>query len=257
MRILDGGDTALTIEFGDGIERRWLAAVAALDEALAQAMAEGSLPGVVETVPTLRSLTVIYDPLLTSRVVIEPVIRQALQVDTGSLRRRGKRWQLPVCYGDQLAPAGPDLDHLATACGLTATEVVRLHAATTYEVYMLGFLPGFAFMGNLAPALAQPRRREPRLRVPAGSVAVAGLLTAIYPWDSPGGWHLLGLCPVPLFAAAWAQAALLQAGDQVSFRAVDAVEYRALAAAMDAACRSSQSPHAIFADYGMLDAGSA
>jgi KipI family sensor histidine kinase inhibitor len=93
---------------------------------------------------------------------------------------------------------------------------------------MLGFLPGFPFMGDLPEVLARPRRSEPRTRVPAGSVATAGTLTAIYPWESPGGWHLIGACPLPLFSVAWPQAALLLPGDRVRWRPIDAAEYHSL-----------------------------
>ena len=241
FRFLNAGDTALTIEFGDGVERSLLAAVSALDAALTQAIASGGLRGVVETVPTFRSLTVIYDPLLTSRAAIEAGIRAVLGAPVTPGRRRGRLWQLPVCYGDQLAACGPDLDELAAACGLTPAAVVRLHASLTCEVYMLGFLPGFPFMGDLPEVLSRPRRSEPRLRVPAGSVATAGTLTAIYPYESPGGWHLIGACPLPLFSAAWPQAALLRPGDRVCWRAIEVAEYRQLVAGM-AERRASPGP---------------
>ena len=242
FRILNAGDTALTIEFGDRVDRSLLAAVAALDGTLAQAIGKGGLHGVVETVPTFRSLTVIYDPLLTTRDEIEPAIRAAILSSGGTRRRVGRQWQLPVCYGDQIAGCGPDLADLAVACGLPLAEVIRLHAGATYEVYMLGFLPGFAFMGDLPAVLSRPRRSEPRLRVPAGSVATAGTLTAIYPCESPGGWHLIGACPLPLFSAAWPQAALLLPGDRVNFRAIDEAEYGALLAEQEAMRKSPLPP---------------
>ena len=254
FRILNAGDTALTIEFGERVERRLLAAVTALDAALARAIGSGELHGIVEMVPTFRSLTVIYDPLLSTRAEIEPTItghaHAALCSSVAMNRnvRRGRVWQLPVCYGDEIAACGPDLDELAQACGLPPAEVIRLHASVTYEVYMLGFLPGFAFMGDLPELLSRPRRYEPRLRVPAGSVATAGTLTAIYPWESPGGWHLLGACPVPLFSANWPQAALLLPGDRVNFRAVDAAEYRLLLAEMPELRAAARPPLAFLVD---------
>jgi len=115
---------------------------------------------------------------------------------------------------------------------------------------MLGFQPGFAFLGDLPERLSRPRRSEPRLRVPAGSVATAGTLTAIYPWESPGGWHLIGACPVPLFSAAWPQAALLLPGDRVRFRAVDEAEYRSLRVELAAAATSPQPPRGLLVDRG-------
>jgi KipI family sensor histidine kinase inhibitor len=154
--------------------------------------------------------------------VIDPVLRASLAGAGSAASAAGRHWRLPVCYGGEF---GPDLDGMAASVGLPAEEIVRRHASTTYRVYMLGFLPGFPFMGDLPEALALPRRQEPRVRVPAGSVATAGRLTAIYPWESPGGWHLLGRCPVPLFSPHWSGAALFLPGDAVSFDVVDAAEF--------------------------------
>lgn len=221
-RLLDAGDTAVTVEFGDGVDPLLLARVEAFDHALQAAIAEGRLPGIIETVPTFRSLTLIYNPLLTSRSDIDPVLQALLGSVHPASGDGGRLWRFPVCYGGEF---GPDLEPLAEAVGLSPEGVVRLHAGTTVRVYMLGFLPGFPFMGDLPDVLAQPRRSEPRVRVPAGSVATAGRLTAIYPWESPGGWHLLGRCPVPLFSPQWPGAALLQPGDRVSFEAIDAAAY--------------------------------
>ena len=221
-RFLDVGDTAVTIEFGDVVDPALQAQVDALDQAIQTAMAGGRLPGVVETVPTFRSLTVVYDPLLTSRAEIDPVLRASLAGAGPAASPSGRHWRLPVCYGGEF---GPDLEGMAAALGLSPEEIVRVHASTTYRIYMLGFLPGFPFMGDLPEVLALPRRQEPRVRVPAGSVATAGRLTAIYPWESPGGWHLLGRCPVPLFSPYWPGAALFLPGDAVSFDVVDAAEF--------------------------------
>lgn len=224
-RFLDVGDTAVTVEFGDGVDPDLLAAVATFDRSVQSAMAAGQLPGVVETVPTFRSLTLIYDPLQTRRAGIDPVLVNLLAQPVGANTLPGRRWQLPVCYGGDF---GPDLESMAEATGLSPGELIGLHAAKPYSVYMLGFLPGFPFMGDLPEQLSLPRRPEPRLRVPAGSVATAGRLTAIYPWESPGGWHLLGRCPVPLFSAEWPAAALLLPGDRVGFQAVDRLEFERL-----------------------------
>ncbi len=225
-RLLDVGDAAVTVEFGDGIDPALLALVEAFDHAVVAAIADGRLPGIVETVPTFRSLSILYDPLQTSRAAIDPVLEELLATTHTTSGESGRLWRFPVCYGGEY---GPDLESLAAAVALSPDEVVRLHAATTVRVYMLGFLPGFPFMGDLPEVLSQPRRSEPRVRVPAGSVATAGRLTAIYPWESPGGWHLLGRCPVPLFSPRWPGAALLQPGDRVAFSPVDAGEFAALA----------------------------
>lgn len=234
VRLLDAGDGAVTVEFGARIAPELVAQVGAFDRALQAAMACGELPGVIECMPTFRSVTVLYDPLLTGRAELDPkllavlaLLQQAGQAQPAPARR----WRLPVCYGGEF---GADLADVAAAAGLDADAVVQLHAHTGFGVYMLGFMPGFPFMGDLPPALNVPRRREPRLRVPAGSVAITGSLSAIYPWVSPGGWQLIGRCPVPLFDAAAASPALLAPGDKVRFEAVSPQRFAALEAAVRA-----------------------
>jgi len=228
-RLLDAGDGAVTVEFGDRIAPDLVACVRALDQVLQAAMASGGLPGVIEAMPTFRSLTVLYDPLLTRRAALDPVLRALLQQADQAPAAAGRRWRLPVCYGGDF---GADLADVALATGLSPDEVVHWHASTEVSVHMIGFMPGFAFMGGLPPALSMPRRTEPRLRVPAGSVAITGSLTAVYPWQSPGGWQLIGRCPVPLFDARAAQPALLAPGDRVRFEAVALPRFAELAAAI-------------------------
>ena len=231
VRLLDAGDGAVTIEFGSTIAPELVAKVAVLEQTLDAARARGELAGVIETVPTFRSLTVIYDPLLTHRAVLDPVLHSLLGQGPAARAAVVRHWRLPVCYGGEF---GADLDDVAVACGRTAEEVVRLHTETEFMVYMLGFMPGFPFMGELPELLGMPRRSEPRVRVPAGSVAITGRLTAIYPWESPGGWQLLGRCPVPLFDAAAASPVLLAPGDRVRFEAVTPARHAELEAALRA-----------------------
>lgn len=230
-RLLDAGDGAFTIEFGDRIDPALSARVAALDRAVRAAIAQGALPGVVETMPTFRSLTVLYDPLRTRRAAVQTALGPLLAAGDDAAALAGRQWRLPVGYGGE---AGADLDELAAAAGLSREAVIDLHAGTIYRVYMIGFLPGFPFMGDLAPPLHRPRRTEPRLRVPAGAVAVANGLTAVYPWQSPGGWHLIGRCPVPLFDAAADQPSLLAPGDSVRFEPVSPARLAELEAAIAA-----------------------
>lgn len=226
-RFVDCGDTAFGVEFGDGIDRATNARVMALHARLKAARADGAAPGLIETVPSFRSLLVVYDPVATDRARMEVLVREHLDGTEGT-SAPAARWRLPVCYDADLAP---DLDSVADACGLPAAEVVRLHAAGTYTVWMLGFMPGFAYMGGLAQALERPRRSEPRVTVPAGSVAIAGRLTTVYPWPSPGGWHLIGRCPIALFDARRPRPVLLSAGDTVRFVPVDRARFDALAKA--------------------------
>ena len=139
---------------------------------------------------------------------------------------RGARlWQIPVCCAGEFAP---DLAEVARLTGLACAEVVRLHSSVRYHVYMLGFLPGFPYMGDLPPELALPRRADPRVRVPAGSIAIATTLTAVYPYQSPGGWHLIGATPIRFFDPARDPPSLLAAGDAVLFEPIDPDAFAAI-----------------------------
>jgi inhibitor of KinA len=231
VRLLDAGDAAFTIEFGNAIDPLLLAQVNALDAAIQQRQAAGALPGLIETVPTFRSLTVLYDPLLTNRATLQRAVTGLLAEGAPPGAGAGRGWRLPVCYEGDCAP---DLEATAQALGMASETLVQLHSDTEYRVYMMGFMPGFPFMGDLPQGLHLARRSEPRLRVPAGSVAIATGLTAIYPWESPGGWHLLGRCPLRLFDLRRSNPALLAAGDRVRFVPVGTAEYARLAAAQQA-----------------------
>jgi KipI family sensor histidine kinase inhibitor len=222
LPVLDAGDRAFTVVLGDRIAPEVVAAVTVLDRQISVLRESGGLAGLIETVPTFCSLTVIYDPLQVSRKDLLTQLAQLPPVDAADASAASRHWRLPCCYGGEF---GPDLETTAAALSLTADELIEQHQQSEYRVYMLGFLPGFPFMGDVPAALQLPRRTEPRLRVAPGSVAIAGALTAIYPSESPGGWHLLGQCAVPLFDPARLQPSLLQAGDRVSFIAVGADEH--------------------------------
>lgn len=217
MRILDLGDTAFTVEFGDRIDPALQAQVNGFDAALRAAADAGRMPGLIEMVPTFRSLTVIVDPIIADRAAIQARVRECLDRAHTAEGAPSRRWRLPVIYG---GADGPDLTAVAQVAGMEPEAVIERHTTQDYVVYMLGFLPGFPFMGDVPTELRLPRRTEPRVRVPAGSVAIANGMTAIYPWESPGGWHLLGRCPAPLFDASRTVPALLAAGDRVGFEAV-------------------------------------
>ena len=220
MRFLSAGDRALVVEFGDTIDRVLSGAVLRL----AASIAAAAIPGIVETVPTFRSLLVHYDPLLTTRAELEGSI--ALLLDRAPEPRRTARlWHIPFCAEAEFAP---DLAEVARLAGLSAEDVIARHSAVRYHVYMLGFLPGFPYLGDLPAELALPRRADPRLRVPAGSIAIATSLSAIYPFESPGGWHLIGTTPIRLFDIARPRPALLAAGDAVKFESIDAAAFAAI-----------------------------
>jgi len=179
-------------------------------------------------VPTYRAVLVHYSPLETSSAdLVAQVMSLADSRDAEPAPAR--LWRIPACYDPTLAP---DLDDVAARTGLSTSEVVALHTGARYHVYMLGFLPGYPYMGDLCPALRLPRREDPRVKVPPGSVAIATEMTAVYTYRSPGGWHLIGRTPVPLFDVAARPPAVLQPGDQVTFEAVSRAEHDRLAAAV-------------------------
>jgi inhibitor of KinA len=225
VRFLAAGDRALVVEFGDRIDRALSAEVLRLHASLRSK----GLAGVVETVPTFRSLMVHYDPLATTRAALEHAIASLLDREPG-LRSINTLWRVPVCYDGEFAP---DLAEVARLTGLSPADVVALHSATRYHIYMLGFLPGFPYMGDLPARLALPRRADPRVRVPTGSIAIATTLTAIYPYESPGGWHLIGATPIRLFDPERAQPALFTPGDAVQYEPVDAAAFASIKTAVD------------------------
>jgi inhibitor of KinA len=224
-KVLTAGDTALVIEFGDAVDRELSAWVLAL----ARRLNEACVSGVVETVPTFRSLMVYYDPIeLPAARLIGQI--EALMEGVEPTRAAGRLWRLPVCYDGDLAP---DLDDVAARTGLTRASVIDRHADVTYHVYMLGFLPGLAYLGDVAPELVLPRRDVPRLRIPAGSVGIGMAMTCIFPRESPCGLHLLGHSPVPLWRPQKGAdaAALLTPGDRVRFSPIARHEHDEMVAA--------------------------
>lgn len=172
-----------------------------------------SRPQVREVVPGMNNITVELSPAAPD---IDSLLGELLErwKESQPVERPSRRIDIPVEYG---GAAGPDLDAVARHTGLSPSEVVRLHSACEYTVYFLGFLPGFAYLGGMDPRLATPRRREPRIAVPAGSVGIGGAQTGVYPSSSPGGWHVIGRTSLQLFNPAWNSPTLLSAGDTVCF----------------------------------------
>ncbi len=182
--------------------------------------------GLREIVPTYRSAAVYVD---SGSVNFESLDRRLLNLARTLPRSTGRKRPvvtIPVAYGGD---HGPDLEGLATAAGLSPQQVVALHTSVEYRVYMLGFSPGFPYLGQVPEAIAAPRLAEPRSHVPAGSVGIAGLQTGIYPQEGPGGWRLIGRTPVRLYNSTRAKPFLLQPGNRVRFRAVSKTEFDRLA----------------------------
>ncbi|KQW42410.1 MULTISPECIES: 5-oxoprolinase subunit PxpB [unclassified Roseateles] len=173
--------------------------------------------GVQELIPGMNNLTLVFDPLCTEASTLEQAVHKLWAQPPGS-RRLGRLVEIPVRYG---GPAGPDLDDVAAHCGMSADEVVQRHTQAEYVVYFIGFQPGFAYLGGLDEALHTPRRAEPRVAVPAGSVGIGGAQTGIYPLATPGGWQLIGGTTLALFDPQAEPPTLLAPGDRVRFVAVN------------------------------------
>jgi len=219
-RLLPQGDAALVVELDDRIDR----AVSERVTALADALRRAAIPGVVELVPTFRSLLVHYDPLALDFAGIAGRARELL-AGIAVAERRLRLVHMPACYDGELAP---DLAEVAERTGLTPEAVVGLHGSVDYHVYMLGFLPGFPYMGDLPEPLRLPRLTTPRVRVPPRSIAIANAMTAVYPLESPGGWRLIGAVPVDLFDIGHESPALLAPGDRVRFERVERARFEDL-----------------------------
>ncbi len=227
-RLLDLGDGALTLEFGDRIDPAFNARVVAARDALAAL----KLDGISDVVPTYRSLTVHFDPLRLDRGKLCHALLTAAEAPPQE-SGHATRWRIPVVFGGEF---GPDLADVARGTRHSEAEVVAALCATELRVFMIGFLPGFPYLGELPEWLRLPRRASPRAAVPANSLAIAGAQAAIYPWTSPGGWHLLGRTPLRLFDLdnGATRPALLTPGDLVSFTAIDRDEFERLSAAVAA-----------------------
>jgi inhibitor of KinA len=228
VRIRPQGEGGIVVELGDAIDP----AVNARVHALARAVNARLSAEVLEVVPGYASLLVLHDPLVSPRARLarrlQALARELGDVPAGAPRRVVR---VPVCYGAEL---GPDLEDVARHAGLPAAEIVALHAAPVYRVYLLGFTPGFPYLGGMSPRLACPRLAAPRVRIPPGSVAIGGEQTGIYPVESPGGWRIIGRTPLRLFdpTPGAPRPFLLSAGDGLRFVPVGREEFDALARAV-------------------------
>jgi len=231
VRYLSCGDTAFSVEFGNEVTPRINGQVMALHAAVGQAKAEGGLAGLVETVPSMRSLMVTYDPLATTRADLQPqidaLIARSLATDT-----IGRKVRLPCCYDDP--EFAPDLAEVAERTGKTAEQVIAAHLGSLFKVYLLGFMPGLPYGVGLDRSLYLPRREQPRVRVPRSSVAIAMDQTTIYPFESPGGWHLIGRTPLWMFDKRREQPLFLAPGDTLNFERIDSATYDSIARNVEA-----------------------
>jgi len=212
------GDRSLLVELGDRISPDVNRRVRELFIMLEK----NPVKGVLETIPAYRSLLIIYDPLITNTMLLQHQIEDLQEKSEVVNIPEPKTVEIPVVYGGEF---GPDLEWVARFHKTTTEKVVQLHTATAYQVYMIGFTPGFPYMGELPERLGTPRRETPRTTIPEGSVAIAQRQTGIYPVESPGGWHILGRTPMKLFNPLQIPPTLLEMGDLVRFFPIKEVEF--------------------------------
>lgn len=222
------GDNAVLIEFGREMDGGILKQIRLLTGYLD----ENPPPWMIEYIPAYTTVAVIYDPLKAAEAFansqppydnVRGYFEKFLpSLDAGAPLEQ-RTVDIPVCYGGEY---GPDLEFVARINGLTAEEVIRIHASGDYLVYMIGFAPGFPYVGGMSKRIAAPRRETPRLKIPAGSVGIAGEQTGIYPIETPGGWRIIGRTPVRLFDPGADPPSLLKAGDRIKFFPISAEEFK-------------------------------
>ena len=225
LRIVPAGDEALVVDFPAVISRDVNGQVRKLFHALRT----GNAPAIKGLVPSYRSLLVYYDPSLTAFAALADLVRTVSETAENAAEPT-RRWTLPVCYG---MGCEADLDDLAGRLGLSTETIIATHSATTYMVYMIGFSPGFAYLGELPPQLEIPRKTVPAPLVPANTVQIGGRQTAVSSMPMPSGWYVVGRTPVPMFAAARKAPFLLDGGDLVSFERVSTAEFARIASRVE------------------------
>jgi len=211
------GDSAVVIALGEGADELALPRV----RVLASALAHDRPAGVVDVVPAFASVTVYYDAahIGSYAQLCAAIEARAVRADHAVVAHDTRLVEIPVCYGGEF---GPDLAEVAAHAGVSAEAVIALHGGASYRVHVVGFAPGFAYLGGLPEKIHTPRRATPRTKVPAGTVGIGGEQTGVYPLATPGGWNLIGRTPLAMFDAVRAEPALLRVGDRVKFRAIRA-----------------------------------
>lgn len=225
-RILAEGDSCALIAFGGAAcpetSRRISSA--------ARRIRDAKIAGIADMIPAYISLLVQYDPTVLSFDALRARLGGILRATEEGTDTPGRVFEIPVCYGGEF---GPDLENIASHAGMTEREVIDLHTSAEYLIYMLGFLPGFCYLGGLDERIHTPRLQTPRLKIPAGSVGIGGSQTGIYPLESPGGWQLMGRTPVRMYDPERETPILVQAGDSIRFTEIGAREYERIREAVE------------------------
>lgn len=227
VKFLLTGDTSLSVEFGNEISTAINARIRAFNIALAKS----GIKGIVETVPTYRALMVHYDPSVILYDDLVARMKKLLSKLDDIEIPPSDVLEVPVLYGGEM---GPDLAFVAEHAGKTEEEIIAVHSAPEYLIYMLGFTPGFTYLGGMDKSIATPRLATPRVLIPGGSVGIAGEQTGVYPIDSPGGWQLIGRTPLKMYDADRATPILPVAGGYIKFKPISQAEFDKIAAEVEA-----------------------
>ncbi|MDU4959475.1 MAG: 5-oxoprolinase subunit PxpB [Sporomusaceae bacterium] len=238
IRFLQAGDQGLVVEMGSEINSHLNRRIHSLTRALSKQLPSG----ILEVIPTYRSLLIYFDPLQIGRLALISLVEGLLADETTAQFQPQEAAvhvvRIPVCYGGEF---GPDIDFVAQHNALSRDEVIAIHTSVPYQVYMLGFTPGFPYLGGMSEKIAAPRLESPRLRIPAGSVGIAGSQTGFYPQESPGGWRLIGRTPINGFDAAGPRPFAFAAGDYLQFTAITADEFYAIRRQVEAGAYTPES----------------
>ncbi len=226
IKLLTAGDSSILLQFGNTIDPAINRKIAAT----VQLMREQHINGVTDVIPAFCSLLINYDPRVISYEQIKGRMEALVKIDVSAGNTRKRVFEIPVCYGGEY---GPDIQNIADHAGLSVEEVIQIHTSRDYLIYMLGFLPGFTYLGGLDERIHTPRLANPRIRIPAGSVGIGGSQTGIYPMDSPGGWQLMGMTPVKTYDPDREVPILVEAGDYIRFVAIDEDEFHRIKELVD------------------------
>lgn len=226
VRYLVSGDSSVCVEFGNEISPDINRKI----RAFKIAVEKSGIPGIVETVPTYRSLLVHYKPEVIGYKAITEKFKSLMGTLDNIEIPPPTVIEIPVLYGGEM---GPDIENVASHNGKTVEEVIKIHTSQEYLIYMIGFIAGFPYLGGMSKEIATPRLKEPRVKIDGGSVGIAGEQTGIYPLDSPGGWQLIGRTPFKLYDAEREKQVLLEAGQYIKFRSISQKEFDETAKAVE------------------------